>query len=96
MQFDKFCLIYSKKAKRCKKKNIPYISKRTIVKILGVLPQTVLNEIKSGIVKTKRKVNNKVKYKDAYSPIYGYIYIYIWQIVWKAVTNQNMTALKPS
>ena len=47
------------------------------MKILGVLPQTVLNEIKRGIVKTKRKVNNKVKYKDAYSPIYGYIYIYI-------------------
>ena len=49
--------------------------KRTMAKILGVLPQTVLNEIKRGTVRPKQKVNNKVKYKDEYSPIYGqYVY----------------------
>ena len=47
------------------------MSKRTMAKILGVSPQTVLNEIKRGTVRTKQKVNNKVKYKDEYSPIYS-------------------------
>ena len=42
------------------------MSKRTIARILGVSPQTILNEIKRGTVKTKRKVNNKVKYEEEY------------------------------
>ena len=64
-----------KEAEKCKKKKLPFMSKRTMAKILGVSPQTVLNEIKRGTVRTKQKVNNKVKYKDKYSPIYGqYVY----------------------
>ena len=64
-----------KEVEKCEKKKLPFMSKRTITKILGVSSQTVLNEIKRGIVKTKQKVNNKVKYKDEYSPIYGqYVY----------------------
>ena len=64
-----------KEAEKCKKKKLPFMSKRTMAKILGVSPQTVLNEIKRGTVRTKQKVNNKVKYKDEYSPIYGqYVY----------------------
>ena len=51
------------------------MSKRTIARILGVSPQTILNEIKRGTVKTKRKVNNKVKYEEEYSPLYAqYVY----------------------
>ena len=41
-----------------------------MAKILGVSPQTVLNEIKRGTVRTKQKVNSKVKYKEEYSPVY--------------------------
>lgn len=64
-----------KEAEKCEKKKLPFMSKRTMSKILGVSPQTVLNEIKRGTVKTKQKVNNKVKYKDEYSPIFGqYVY----------------------
>ena len=64
-----------KEAEKCKKKKLPFMSKSTIAKILGVSSQTILNEIKRGTVKTKQKINNKVKYKDEYSPIYGqYVY----------------------
>lgn len=64
-----------KEVEKCEKKKLPFMSKRTMAKILGVSPQTVLNEIKRGTVRTKQKVNNKVKYKDEYSPIYGqYVY----------------------
>lgn len=64
-----------REAKRCKEKKRPFMSKRTMALMLGVSPQTILNEIKRGTVTTKRKINNKVKYKDEYSPIYGqYVY----------------------
>lgn len=64
-----------KEAEKWKKKKLPFMSKSTIAKILGVSSQIILNEIKRGTVKTKQKVNNKVKYKDEYSWIYGqYVY----------------------
>ena len=59
-----------REAKRCEYKKRPFMSKRTMARILGVSPQ-ILNEIKRGTVKTKRKVNNKVKYKEEYSPLYA-------------------------
>ncbi|ERK57491.1 hypothetical protein HMPREF1983_01094, partial [Gemella bergeri ATCC 700627] len=64
-----------KEADKCKKKNKSFMSKRTIAKMLNVSPQTVLNEINRGTIKTKVKINNKVKYRKEYSPTYGqYIY----------------------
>ena len=64
-----------KEADKCKKKNKPFMSKRKIAKILGVSPQTVLNEITRGTIKTKVKINNKEKYKEEYSSTFGqYVY----------------------
>lgn len=46
-----------------------------MARMLGMSAQTILNEIKRGTIKTKRKVNNKVKYGEEYSPPYAqYVY----------------------
>lgn len=63
-----------REAKHCEKKKRPFMSKRTMARIPGVSPQTVLNEIKKGTVKARKKVNNKVKYKDEYSPFMDNMY----------------------
>ena len=43
-----------KEVEKCEKKKLPFMSKRTITKILGVLPQIVFNEMKRGIVRIKK------------------------------------------
>ena len=43
-----------KEVEKCEKKKLPFMSKRTITKILGVLPQIVLNKMKRGIVRIKK------------------------------------------
>ena len=45
-----------REAKRCEKKKRPFMSKRTIARILGVSPQTVLNEIKKDLMKSKKEL----------------------------------------
>lgn len=60
-----------KAKKECDTKKKPSMSMRWIAKILGVSPQTVLNEIKRGTVTRADKINGKTEYSDEYSPIYG-------------------------
>ena len=72
---QKILLNLLREAMRCEDKKRPFMSKRTMARMLGVSAQTILNEIKKGTIKTKRKVNNKVKYEEEYSPLYLNMYM---------------------